>query len=92
MQMPNLTAQYRPIKLLGQGAMGEVYQVENLAAERIEALKILKPIADPAAREIAHARGTSFFTVRNQLSALYRRLEVGNRAEAIGLRRGRRAP
>lgn len=56
MQMPSLTAQYRPIKLLGQGAMGEVYQVENLAAERIEALKILKPIADPAAREIAHAR------------------------------------
>jgi DNA-binding CsgD family transcriptional regulator len=38
-------------------------------------------------REIAEARGTSFFTVRNQLSALYRRLEVTNRAEAIGLRR-----
>lgn len=56
MILPNLTAQYRPIKLLGAGAMGEVYQVENLAAERIEAIKILKPIADPHAREVAHAR------------------------------------
>jgi eukaryotic-like serine/threonine-protein kinase len=56
MSMPNLTAQYRPLKLLGAGAMGEVYQVENLAADRLEALKILKPIADPAAREVAHGR------------------------------------
>jgi eukaryotic-like serine/threonine-protein kinase len=56
MKLPNLTAQYRPIKLLGAGAMGEVYQVENLAAARIEALKILKPIADAAAREVAHGR------------------------------------
>ncbi len=39
-------------------------------------------------RAIAAARGTSFYTVRNQLSALYRRLDVSNRAEAIGLRRG----
>jgi DNA-binding CsgD family transcriptional regulator len=39
------------------------------------------------ARHIAEARGTSFFTVRNQLSALYRKLAVANRAEAIGLRR-----
>jgi DNA-binding CsgD family transcriptional regulator len=39
------------------------------------------------ARHIAEARGTSFFTVRNQLSALYRKLEVANRAEAVGLRR-----
>ena len=38
-------------------------------------------------REIAEVRGASFFTVRNQLSALYRRLDVTNRAEAIGLRR-----
>lgn len=43
-------------------------------------------------REIARARGTSFFTVRNQLSVLYRRLEVSNRAEAIGLRRRAGAP
>jgi serine/threonine protein kinase len=56
MNLPNLTAQYRAIKLLGSGAMGEVYQVENLAADRIEALKLLKPIADPEAREIAAAR------------------------------------
>jgi DNA-binding NarL/FixJ family response regulator len=38
-------------------------------------------------RHIAEARGTSFFTVRNQLSALYRKLEVENRTEAVGLRR-----
>lgn len=56
MNLPHLTAQYRPIKLLGAGAMGEVYLVENLAAERVEALKILKPIDDPAARDIASAR------------------------------------
>lgn len=56
MNLPQLTAQYRPIKLLGAGAMGEVYKVENLAAERIEALKILKPIADPQARAVAAAR------------------------------------
>lgn len=37
-------------------------------------------------REIATARGTSFFTVRNQLSALYRKLGVTNRTEAVGLR------
>jgi serine/threonine-protein kinase len=54
--LPTLTEQYRPLKLLGAGAMGEVYQVENLAADRIEALKILKPIADPQARTIAAAR------------------------------------
>jgi DNA-binding CsgD family transcriptional regulator len=41
-------------------------------------------------RQIAAARGTSFFTVRNQLSAMYRKLDVTNRAEAIGLRRGTR--
>jgi DNA-binding CsgD family transcriptional regulator len=41
-------------------------------------------------RQIALARGTSFFTVRNQLSALYRKLEVANRAEAIGRMRARR--
>lgn len=34
-------------------------------------------------REIALARGTSFFTVRNQLSALYRKLGVANRTEAV---------
>jgi DNA-binding NarL/FixJ family response regulator len=41
-------------------------------------------------QQIAAARGTSFFTVRNQLSVMYRKLDVTNRAEAIGLRRGNR--
>jgi DNA-binding CsgD family transcriptional regulator len=36
-------------------------------------------------REIALARGTSPYTVRNQLSALYRKLGVTNRTEAVGL-------
>lgn len=36
-------------------------------------------------RDIAAARETSFFTVRNQLSALYRKLGVCNRTEAVGL-------
>jgi DNA-binding CsgD family transcriptional regulator len=39
--------------------------------------------------QIAEARGTSFFTVRNQLAALYRKLGVSNRAEAVGRRYGR---
>ena len=39
-----------------------------------------------SSREIAMARGTSFYTVRNQLSALYRKLGVANRTEAVGLR------
>ena len=40
-------------------------------------------------KQIAQARGTSFFTVRNQLAALQRKLGVSNRAEAIGRRHGR---
>lgn len=35
-------------------------------------------------REIALARSTSFYTVRNQLSQLYRKLGVANRTEAVG--------
>jgi DNA-binding CsgD family transcriptional regulator len=42
-----------------------------------------------SSRDIAAARGTSFFTVRNQLSTLYRRLGVANRTEAVGLLRRR---
>jgi len=42
-----------------------------------------------SSEQIARARGTSFFTVRNQLSALYRKLGVANRTEAVGLRMGR---
>jgi len=54
--LPTLTEQYRPKKLLGAGAMGEVYLVENLAAGRLEALKILRPIADPQARTSSASR------------------------------------
>ena len=56
MQLPTLTEQYHALKLLGAGAMGEVYQVENLAADRVEALKILKRIDNQHARDVAHAR------------------------------------
>jgi serine/threonine-protein kinase len=55
-QLPTLTEQYRPIKVLGAGAMGEVYLVENLAASRLEALKVLKRIENDTARELAEAR------------------------------------
>jgi DNA-binding CsgD family transcriptional regulator len=57
----------------------------ELTATELELLDYLE--LGWGARHIAEARGTSFFTVRNQLSALYRKLEVANRAEAIGLRR-----
>lgn len=56
MPLPTLTEQYLAKKLLGAGAMGEVYLVENLAAKRIEALKILKKIEDERERNIAQAR------------------------------------
>ena len=56
MQLPTLTEQYRPIKVLGAGAMGEVYLVENLAAKRFEALKVLKKVDDDNEREIAQGR------------------------------------
>ena len=56
MQLPTLTEQYRPLKVLGAGAMGEVFLVENLAAKRLEALKVLKKIDDPAEREVAQGR------------------------------------
>jgi serine/threonine-protein kinase len=55
-QLPTLTEQYRPIKVLGAGAMGEVYLVENLAAKRFEALKVLKKVDDDNEREIAQGR------------------------------------
>lgn len=42
-----------------------------------------------SSQDIAAARGTSFYTVRNQLSTLYRRLGVANRTEAVGLLRRR---
>ncbi|MFW5877385.1 MAG: LuxR C-terminal-related transcriptional regulator [Myxococcota bacterium] len=40
-------------------------------------------------REIAAGRATSYYTVRNQLSTLYRKLGVTNRTEAVGLRQRR---
>jgi serine/threonine protein kinase len=55
-QLPTLTEQYRPVKLLGAGGMGEVYLVENLAAKRLEALKVLKKVEDPRERDIAQGR------------------------------------
>lgn len=54
--LPTLTEQYRPIKRLGVGAMGDVFCVENLAAHRYEAMKVLKKIEDPGVREVAQAR------------------------------------
>ncbi len=56
MQLPTLTEQYRPLKVLGAGAMGEVYLVENLAAKRLEALKVLKKIEAADEREVAQGR------------------------------------
>jgi eukaryotic-like serine/threonine-protein kinase len=54
--LPTLTEQYRVVKRLGVGAMGDVYCVENLAAQRFEAMKVLKKIDDPNIREVAQAR------------------------------------
>jgi serine/threonine-protein kinase len=47
---------YRFLRALGAGAMGEVFLVENIAAGRVEALKVLKPIASPEARRTAESR------------------------------------
>lgn len=55
MVLPQLTEQYLAKKLLGAGAMGEVYLVENLAARRLEALKVMKKIDDAEQRH-AQAR------------------------------------
>ncbi len=56
MGLPELTEQYRAKKLLGAGAMGEVYLIENLAANRLEAMKVMKKIEDKHEREMAQAR------------------------------------
>ncbi|HTL39177.1 MAG TPA: serine/threonine-protein kinase [Kofleriaceae bacterium] len=56
MVLPTLTEQYLPLKRLGVGAMGDVFCVENLAAKRYEAMKVLKKIDDPNMREVAQAR------------------------------------
>ena len=54
--LPQLTEQYLAKKLLGAGAMGEVYLVDNLAANRLEALKVMKKIDDDDYRRLAQAR------------------------------------
>lgn len=54
--LPTLTEQYVPLKRLGVGAMGDVFCVENLAAQRFEAMKVLKRIEDPNIREVAQLR------------------------------------
>jgi serine/threonine-protein kinase len=54
--LPKLTEQYLAKKLLGAGAMGEVYLVENLAANRLEALKVMKKVDADDHRRVAQAR------------------------------------
>jgi DNA-binding CsgD family transcriptional regulator len=60
----------------------------GLSPRKLELLEYLE--LGYTTREIATACGTSAFTVRNQLSALYRQLGVSNCAEAAGLRARRR--
>jgi len=55
-ESPVLAACYRIREQLGTGAMGEVFLVENLAAQRLEALKILKKIEEPNAEREAQGR------------------------------------
>lgn len=56
----------------------------DLSVTELDLLRYLR--LGYSTRDIAQARATSYFTVRNQLSALYRKLGVANRAEAVGLR------
>jgi serine/threonine-protein kinase len=49
-------AGYRVLYQLGGGAAGEVYLVENLAAQRQEALKVLKPLESEDAYRVAQGR------------------------------------
>jgi DNA-binding CsgD family transcriptional regulator len=71
---------------IGAAATSSLPAFPQLTASELDLLDYLE--LGWGAREMAEARGTSFFTVRNQLSALYRKLEVANRTEAVGLRRG----
>ncbi|HTL33270.1 MAG TPA: serine/threonine-protein kinase [Kofleriaceae bacterium] len=47
---------YRIVKVLGAGAAGEVYLVENHRAQRLEALKILKKVEQSEADLVAQGR------------------------------------
>jgi serine/threonine-protein kinase len=49
-------AGYRVLQLLGAGAAGEVYLVENPNVNRLEALKVLKPLESEDAYRIAQGR------------------------------------
>ncbi len=49
-------AGYRVLQLLGAGATGEVYLVENSGIRRLEALKVLKPLDSEDAYRIAQGR------------------------------------
>src|SRR5439155_14867837 len=47
---------YRPVKVLGEGAMGVVYQAERLVDQTLVALKMLKIVAGVGARQIQRFR------------------------------------
>src|SRR4051812_15128657 len=43
-QMPPRIGAYRPLRLLGEGGMGVVYEAEQIRPRRIVALKVIRPI------------------------------------------------
>jgi serine/threonine protein kinase len=53
---PAVGEPYKVVKVLGAGAMGEVYLVENHAMRRLEALKVLKKVEQNQADLIAQGR------------------------------------
>jgi serine/threonine protein kinase len=66
--VPVLSEQYRVREVLGAGAMGEVYLVENLAAQRLEALKVLKQLDSPDAQREAQGRFKREVRAANRLA------------------------
>jgi eukaryotic-like serine/threonine-protein kinase len=54
--VPLADGPYRMVKVLGAGAFGEVYLVENQRLQRLEALKVLKKIEQGSADAIAQGR------------------------------------
>ena len=65
-------------------AQGAPMPTTKLSSTEVDLLRYLQ--LGYSTRDIAQARDTSYFTVRNQLSALFRKLGVANRTEAVGLR------
>ena len=61
-------AGYRILQLLGAGAAGEVYLVENPNLRRLEALKVLKPLQSEDAYRIAQGRFKREVTASQRLS------------------------